>query len=60
MQKMLLRPEEAAEALSLGRSAVYEAIRTGALESVKVGRARRVPADALERFIEHRRQPAAI
>ncbi len=57
MEKVLLRPEEAAELLSMGRSAVYEAIRTGALESVKVGRSRRVPVAALDRFIERLREP---
>lgn len=43
--------EEAAEALSLSRTMVYELIRTGELRSVKVGRARRVPADAIDEFV---------
>jgi len=50
MEKVLLKVEEAAELLSLGRSAVYEAIRVGRLESVTVGRSRRVPSEAITRF----------
>lgn len=49
---VLLTPEEAAEALRLGRSKVYDLIRTGELESVKVGRCRRVPVTALVLFID--------
>lgn len=51
MEKVLLKVEEAAELLSLGRSAVYEAIRVGRLESVTVGRSRRVPSEAITRFV---------
>jgi excisionase family DNA binding protein len=52
MDKMLLTPEEAAEALSIGRSKLYELIGCGALESVRIGGSRRIPVDALERFVE--------
>ena len=48
---VLLTPEEAADALRLGRSKVYDLIRTGELESVKVGKCRRVPVDALSAFV---------
>lgn len=48
---LLLTPEVAAERLSCGRTKVYELIRTGALESVKVGRLRRVPVDALNAYV---------
>ena len=50
--KLLLTIAEAAQLLGLGRSKVYELIASGAIESVRIGRARRVPASALERFIE--------
>jgi excisionase family DNA binding protein len=46
-------------ALRLGRWKVYDLIRSGELESVTVGRARRVPADALDRFISQLREDAA-
>jgi excisionase family DNA binding protein len=51
MIKVLLTPEEAADALSLGRTTVYGLMSDGALRSVKIGRARRVPADALTDFV---------
>ena len=49
--KVLLTPEEAAKALSVGRTRVYELIRTGALGSVRIGSSRRVPVAAVESFV---------
>ena len=43
--------EEAAEALRLSRSAVYELIRSGQLRSVKCGRRRLVPVVALAEYM---------
>jgi excisionase family DNA binding protein len=51
VEKLLLKPEEAAEALSIGRSKVYELIGTGQLASVRIGSSRRIPADALVAFV---------
>lgn len=51
MEKLLYRPEEVAEICSLGRTSIYEAIRSGRLKSVKVGAARRIPADAVQDFV---------
>lgn len=48
---MLYRVEEAAEALRLSRSALYELIRSGQLRSVKAGRRRLVPVTALTEYI---------
>lgn len=53
---LLLTPEQAAERLGIGRSKVYELIGTGELESVKIGRLRRVPVDALTTFVERLRK----
>lgn len=52
VEKVLLTPEEAAAALSLGRTKVYELIRVGALRSVRIGKCRRVPAVALSEFVD--------
>ena len=43
--------DEAAEALRLSRSALYELIRSGQLESVKSGRRRLVPVAALAEYV---------
>ena len=47
MDKLLVNTQEAAEALGIGRAAVYDLIRTKRLRSVKVGARRLVPVDAL-------------
>ncbi len=51
VEKLLLKPEEAAEILSIGRSKVYELMGTGELASVRIGRCRRIPAEALSDFV---------
>lgn len=47
---MLLSVEATAERLSISRTRVYALIKTGDLLSVRVGRLRRIPADALTEF----------
>jgi excisionase family DNA binding protein len=47
----LLRAEEVAKALAIGRTAVFELIRTGELRSVKIGKSRRIPADAVVEYV---------
>ncbi len=42
---------EAAEDLRVGRSTVYELIRTKQLETVKIGRCTRVPAASITAFV---------
>jgi len=49
---VLYRVDEAAEALRLSRSAVYELIRSGQLRSVKMGRRRLVPVEALAEYVD--------
>ncbi|GEL18622.1 helix-turn-helix domain-containing protein [Pseudonocardia asaccharolytica] len=50
MDRVLLTAEEAAEALHVGRCTVYDLIRTGQLQSFKIGKLRRVPVDAVREF----------
>jgi excisionase family DNA binding protein len=56
VNKLLLTPEEAAEALGICRSKVYELLRAGSLDSVRIGTSRRVPCDALIEFVDALRQ----
>jgi excisionase family DNA binding protein len=56
MEKLLLTVEEAAERLSIGRTRAYELLLGGALESVKIGRSRRIPVGAVESFVERLRR----
>lgn len=58
---VLLTPEVAAERLACGRTKLYELLRSGELESVKVGRLRRIPEDALTAYVTRlREQPTEV
>jgi excisionase family DNA binding protein len=48
---VLLTVEEAARRLRIGRTLCYRLIGSGELESVPVGRLRRVPADAVNDYV---------
>ena len=50
-ERLLLRPEEVAEVIGVGRTKVYELMGSGLLRSVKIGGSRRVPKVALEEFV---------
>ena len=49
--RLLLRPEEVAKALGVGRTTVFELIRAGELRSVKIGNSRRIPTDAVREYV---------
>jgi len=51
MDKLLLTPVEAAQALGIGRSKVYELLRSGALASVRIDTCRRIPVTARTRLV---------
>jgi excisionase family DNA binding protein len=59
IEKLLLRPEEAAEAIGFRRSTAYALIRSGELPSILVNGSIRVPADALRQWVERRAKDAA-
>jgi excisionase family DNA binding protein len=52
MDRLLLTPREAATALGIGRSKLYELLRIGAIASVRIGSSRRIPASALEAYVK--------
>jgi excisionase family DNA binding protein len=51
MERLLLTTTEAAEALGIGRWKLYDLMRKGLLESVRIGGCRRVPASALSDLV---------
>jgi excisionase family DNA binding protein len=51
MDKLLLTPIEAARALGIGRSKLYQLIQSGRLPSVLIGRSRRITAAALRAYV---------
>jgi excisionase family DNA binding protein len=50
--ELLLTIEDAAQRLAMGRSRVYELMKSGELESVHIGRSRRIPVEALRSFVD--------
>ncbi|MFT9665741.1 helix-turn-helix domain-containing protein [Streptomyces rhizosphaericola] len=55
----LLTVPEVMARLKLGRSTVYDLIRSRRLVSITIGRARRIPADAVRDFIVNKIEEAA-
>lgn len=53
--RLLLSVEEAAEQLGVSRSTMYDLLRTRAVESVRIGRCRRIGTDDLRAYVEHLR-----
>lgn len=52
MDKLLLRVEEVAELLDVGRTRVYQLIRCGELRSIKIGGSRRIPSTAVQHYLD--------
>jgi excisionase family DNA binding protein len=50
--KMLYTLTDVAAALSVGRSKVYELVRSGALPSVRIGGSRRVRGEDLATYVD--------
>ncbi len=56
MERLLLTAEETAEVLSVGRTKVYELMRLGLLESVKIHGCRRIPTEAVRSYVDRLRR----
>ena len=51
MTQLLLTVPEAAEALAISRSKLYELLAAGLVRSVRIDGSRRVPVEALETYV---------
>lgn len=51
-ERVLLTVEEAAERLHVGRTMMWQLIRTGDVESITIGRLRRVPVSAVDAYAQ--------
>ena len=51
MNRLLLTVPEAAEALAISRSKLYELMANGTVASIRIGGSRRIPLTALEDYI---------
>lgn len=52
VQRLAYTVQEAAAMLSLSRSLVYELINAGKIETIKIGRARRITSRQLEAYLQ--------
>ena len=52
MEQILMTVDEAAKALSIGRTKTYELVGSGIIPSVRIGRSVRVPVKQLVELIE--------
>ena len=57
--RLVLRIEEAAEQLGIGRSLMYRLVLSGEVQSVPVGRLRRIPSEAVTEYVERLRAEAS-
>ncbi|MFG3001538.1 helix-turn-helix domain-containing protein [Streptomyces sp. NPDC048340] len=55
----LLTVPEAMARLKIGRSALYDLLRTRRLASLTIGRARRIPAHALDDYVQRHLEEAS-
>jgi excisionase family DNA binding protein len=51
LPRLLLTVPEAAEALAISRSKLYELLAAGLVRSVRIDGSRRVPVEALEMYV---------
>jgi len=50
----LFTPEEVAAYLGIGRTYTYALLREGRIPSLKIGKLRRVPKSAVDRYVDER------
>lgn len=53
--QLLLRPATAARLLDISRSTLYVLMAAGSIESISVGRSRRIPYQSLAAWVEQQR-----
>lgn len=58
--KILYRAEEAADVMSLSRTAVFGLIKSGDLRAVKIGGRRRIPRSSIEAYVARLADELAI
>jgi len=54
-EPLIVTVEHAAQLLGLSRAKLYQLMESGRLDFIKIGSARRIPIDAIRKFIERHR-----
>ena len=52
LERLAFKPHEAAAVLGVSRNRVFELLATGDIASVRYGRTRLIPRQAIERFLK--------
>jgi excisionase family DNA binding protein len=52
VERIAYRPDEALEVLPVGRTALYELLRKGAIPSFKIGKSRFIPRQGIVDYVE--------
>ncbi|MFG1941592.1 helix-turn-helix domain-containing protein [Nonomuraea sp. NPDC048826] len=60
MTRLLLTVPEAAEALAISRSKLYQLLATGAVDSIRIDGSRRIPVSALTDYITQLSRKEAV
>lgn len=58
--RILLKVEEAAKVLGIGRTLMYSLVMSGEVESVPIGRLRRIPSECLAEYVNRLRAAQSI
>lgn len=58
-EQLLLTVADVCERTQLSRATVYRLLASGAIESVRIGRSRRIPLDALQAWVNGLREAQA-
>jgi excisionase family DNA binding protein len=56
---LVLTIEQAAQRLGIGRTLMYALVTSGEIESVTIGRLRRIPAECITEYVNRLRQQIA-
>jgi excisionase family DNA binding protein len=57
MEKLMLKPKEAADAMALGRTLFYRLVRAGVIPSCRIGKSIRIPVAALKAWAAAQGKP---
>ena len=57
--RILYSVQEAAELLGVGRTFMFYLVATGEIESLKIGKLRKIPRDAIETYVDKLRSAEA-
>jgi excisionase family DNA binding protein len=57
IERLLYRPKEAAAAIGLSPAKIYQLMASGEVPSVKIGKSRRIPVEALHAWVAKATEP---